>query len=279
MIPQSNLSLLSNRLSREGGHRIPEGVLERDYCLSWFLVGLSHSPLKDVLYFKGGTALKKCYFPEYRFSEDLDFTLATELPFPNIQETLNIAFSYTERNSGIKLRFDRYDRRTHENSYTFFLAYEGPLPSVSAKDVKVDITRREKIVFEIENRILLQQYDEYEDLPDDAVILVYSLAEIGAEKVIALLDPARNEPRDLYDVWYLAEHRHISMAELAGAIELKSEFRDMRLTDARERLERKKTVLKRLWETRLRHQMSALPEFDKVYRAVFRQLRQAGFMD
>ena len=140
-------------------------------------------------------------------------------------------------------------------------------------------SKEKKYKFEIENRILLQQYDEYEDLPDDAVILVYSLAEIGAEKVIALLDPARNEPRDLYDVWYLAEYRHINMTELAGAIELKSEFRDMRLTDARERLERKKTVLKRLWETRLRHQMSALPEFDKVYRAVFRQLRRAGFMD
>jgi predicted nucleotidyltransferase component of viral defense system len=25
--------------------------------------------------FKGGTCLKKCYFEDYRFSEDLDFTL------------------------------------------------------------------------------------------------------------------------------------------------------------------------------------------------------------
>lgn len=34
MIPQRNLSLLSNRLARKGGRRIPEAVLERDYCLS-----------------------------------------------------------------------------------------------------------------------------------------------------------------------------------------------------------------------------------------------------
>jgi predicted nucleotidyltransferase component of viral defense system len=30
--------------------------------------------LRDTLVFKGGTALKKCYFGDYRFSEDLDFT-------------------------------------------------------------------------------------------------------------------------------------------------------------------------------------------------------------
>ena len=34
MIPQRNLSLLSNRLARKGGRRVPEAILERDYCLS-----------------------------------------------------------------------------------------------------------------------------------------------------------------------------------------------------------------------------------------------------
>ena len=109
MIPQRNLSLLSNRLAREGGRRIPEAILERDYCLAWFLVGLSRTPLCKLLVFKGGTALKRCYFGGYRFSEDLGFSLV------------------------------------------------------------------EKV----------------------------SLEEISAEKVVALTDRARNEPRDLYDLWYL----------------------------------------------------------------------------
>jgi len=77
MIPQRNISLLSNRLAKAGGRRIPEAVLERDYCLAWYLVGLSRSPLRNCLAFKGGTALKRCYFGDYRFSEDLDFTLTT----------------------------------------------------------------------------------------------------------------------------------------------------------------------------------------------------------
>jgi len=58
MISQRNLSVLSNQLYKEhGGRRIPETVLERDYCLTWFLIGLIQSELKDLLIFKGGTGL------------------------------------------------------------------------------------------------------------------------------------------------------------------------------------------------------------------------------
>jgi len=90
MIPQRNLSLLANRLQRErGGRRIPEAVLERDYCLAWLLAGLDATPLKDLLIFKGGTALKRCYFGDYRFSEDLDFTLSRRVDFPEIRGGLD----------------------------------------------------------------------------------------------------------------------------------------------------------------------------------------------
>jgi len=125
MIPQRNLSLLSNQLAQKGGRRVPETVLERDYCLSWFLIGLSHSPLKNILLFKGGTCIKKCYIPDYRFSEDLDFTLAEECTFKNIQKNLDIAFRHIYLSSGIKLNFHHYDRHTHENTYTFFRKKRG----------------------------------------------------------------------------------------------------------------------------------------------------------
>jgi hypothetical protein len=61
MIPQRNLSLLSNRLFREqGGRRIPEAVLQRDYCLAWFLATVATHPLREHLAFKGGTAPRRC---------------------------------------------------------------------------------------------------------------------------------------------------------------------------------------------------------------------------
>ena len=103
MIPQRNLSLLSNRLARKGGRRIPEAVLEKDYCLSWFLVGMSATSLKDLLAFKGGTAIKKCYISDYRFSEDLDFTLQKEIAFETIRVHLDEASSRTEEASGFSV--------------------------------------------------------------------------------------------------------------------------------------------------------------------------------
>jgi predicted nucleotidyltransferase component of viral defense system len=51
------------------------------------VLGRTHtrSPLRDRLAFKGGTALKKCYFGDYRFSEDLDFTLIAETSWEEIE--------------------------------------------------------------------------------------------------------------------------------------------------------------------------------------------------
>ena len=60
---------------------IPWEVLERDYLLSWVLAGIRQvESLRETLVFKGGTALKKCYFGEYRFSEDLDFSAFPGVP-------------------------------------------------------------------------------------------------------------------------------------------------------------------------------------------------------
>jgi predicted nucleotidyltransferase component of viral defense system len=65
---------------------------------------------------------------------------------------------------------------------------------------------------------VLRAYEEYEDIPGNAVIKVYSLKEIAAEKVIAVCDRARNEPRDLYDLWYLCEQAHVDLTEVTDPI-------------------------------------------------------------
>ena len=50
--------------------------IEKDYILSWILQAVAmHNKLAKEIVFKGGTVLKKVYFEDYRFSEDLDFTL------------------------------------------------------------------------------------------------------------------------------------------------------------------------------------------------------------
>jgi predicted nucleotidyltransferase component of viral defense system len=277
MIPQRDLSLLSNRLVERGGRRIPETVLERDYCLSWFLVGLSRSPLRDRLAFKGGTALKKCYFADYRFSGDLDFTLVEETPWDEIERCLAAAFEETRRASGVEIRLDHLDRHSHQNSHTFYLAYEGPLPSARGKTVKTDITICERIVLPLEDRPLLRGYEEYRDLPEDARVRVYSLDEVAVEKTVALLDRARNEPRDLYDLWFLTAGGHVDLSDLTDPVARKLEFRGLTLAQVRQEFTAKEARYKKLWQVRLAAQMAELPEFGAVYREVRRALRQGGF--
>src|SRR3989338_5124951 len=129
MILQSQISKLSNRLFKEqGGRRIPESVLERDYCIAWFLVGLSRTPLRNKLVFKGGTALRRCHFPDYRFSEDLDFTLLQLLTFEQLKQELESVYDEIKKASNITFKFSRRDSVSHQNCYTFYFTYEGPLP-------------------------------------------------------------------------------------------------------------------------------------------------------
>jgi predicted nucleotidyltransferase component of viral defense system len=54
---------------------IPKSTIDKDWVLGHFIDAIFSIPeCKENLIFKGGTCLRKCYFPNYRFSEDLDFT-------------------------------------------------------------------------------------------------------------------------------------------------------------------------------------------------------------
>ncbi|MGO7388719.1 nucleotidyl transferase AbiEii/AbiGii toxin family protein, partial [Rhizobium ruizarguesonis] len=82
MIAQRDLSMISNKLLKQnGGRRIPDQTIELDYALSWFLTELAIHGLGKNIALKGGTALRRCHFGEYRFSEDLDFTLLEDAEF------------------------------------------------------------------------------------------------------------------------------------------------------------------------------------------------------
>src|ERR1035438_259685 len=54
---------------------LPLDTVAKDYVIGHLLAAISAQPeLGSALVFKGGTALKKLYFGDYRFSEDLDYT-------------------------------------------------------------------------------------------------------------------------------------------------------------------------------------------------------------
>jgi len=274
MLRPNLLSRLVNRLADRGGRRLPESVLNLDYCLAWFLVGLSTSPLRDVLAFKGGTCLKRCYFVDYRFSEDLDFTQVADRPWADVKGDFEEIFATVYERSHIQFGLaNPEDVREHGDGYTFHLSYVGPLPKPAT--VKVDIRTREVVTTPLEERLVLP-YPEYEDLPTDASVMAYSLDEIVVEKTIALHDRVRKQPRDLYDIWYLVTNGHVALEDLVGEIQEKLEFRGKTLAEVRDDFAPKEKAMAALWKKVLANQMVELPEFGDVFRAVKRLFRQAG---
>jgi predicted nucleotidyltransferase component of viral defense system len=111
--------------------------------------------------------------------------------------------------------------------------------------------------FPLADRTVLRGYAEFADLPENRSILVYSLDEIAAEKTLALTDPARNEPRDLYDLWYLTTNEELQLDHLLPAICQKLEFREKPCEDLQAALAQKEARLRALWNTRLSYQMPA----------------------
>ena len=92
---------------------VPWEVLERDYLLSWVLAGISRVELlRENLIFKGGTALKKCWFGDYRFSEDLDFSGVSGVPFGRVmedavKESCRIAAQLLDEYASVEITCDR----------------------------------------------------------------------------------------------------------------------------------------------------------------------------
>jgi len=226
-----------------------------------------------VLAFKGGTALRRCWFEDYRFSEDLDFTLTRPITLEDILAGLDEIFVAVEAACGLRIAFDREDRHSHQNSHTFYLRYQGPLPA--ANDVKVDITITEVLCFPLQDRPIHRIYDSFDDLPEGPTLKVYAIKEIVVEKLLALSDRARNEPRDLYDLWYLFGSTDLRVAEMRVELDAKLALRQRVVAGMEQAIAAKEDRLRRLWTARLAHQMNQLPPFDDAFREVLRAVRAA----
>ena len=78
-------------------------TLEKDYALTWLLSGIyqEDSKLRDILIFKGGTAIRKIYFPEWRLSEDMDFTIMQVVDPSELKQGFEQVFSSVSKAASI----------------------------------------------------------------------------------------------------------------------------------------------------------------------------------
>lgn len=206
---------LRNRL-QEARKRlgIPWEILERDYVLSWLLAGISQvEALHDTLIFKGGTALKKCFFGDYRFSEDLDFSAMGDVPIGEgmeeaIREACDRAARLLDEFAPVEIVCERYtEREPHPGGQeTFTIRVRLPWHRAPQTRVMVETALDEKILKPVQKRSIIHDYGE----PLAARVKVYALEEIVAEKLRAILQHVemlqergwtRSRARDYYDLW------------------------------------------------------------------------------
>ncbi len=178
---------------------LPWEVLERDYLLSWILAGIGRvDSLRNALVFKGGTALKKCYFGDYRFSEDLDFSGVKGAPTGDameraIGEVCGVAVKLLDEYAPVEITWERYtEKEQHPGGQeTFTIRARFPWQRRPQTRVMVEITMDEKILKPAPKRKLIHEYGEL----IESEVRVYAPEEIVAEKLRAILQHAEHTCR------------------------------------------------------------------------------------
>jgi predicted nucleotidyltransferase component of viral defense system len=206
---------------------VPLWVVEKDYAISYLLAAIADTTgLGDEIVLKGGTALKKAYFSEYRFSEDLDYSsLAFDERF-DIENMITAAARKTEgllqENGAFTVQLEPLIlREPHpEGQLSFVLRVQFPYHRQPLCRLKIEISIQEPAILTPVRRSIIHNYPE----SFSAFNYVYPLEEIVAEKLRALLQShsrlqmrgwgASRVCRDYYDIWWILNRVDLSQAHL-----------------------------------------------------------------
>ena len=258
-------------------HEVPPSTIDKDWILGHFLNAMySIESVRKNFVFKGGTCLRKCYFENYRFSEDLDFTLLDK-NFIIDADLINSITKQAEKNSNAKFWFENVKTQIHKDikqGYEVTVRFWGadhkpnqkPLPPKRWQTkIKLDISFSEQLLLEPVQKEIMHPYSDNNIIT--SIIPVYSYFEIVAEKLRALVQ--RNRPRDIYDNWYFSKHTlPADYCKIKTLLIQKAKNKAVDISKLECFVNKKKRKSnKRAWESSLKHQLSEqkLPNFDDAY--------------
>lgn len=255
-------------------------VIDLDYSLGWFLLGMRKTSASlGGLIFKGGTCLRKCYFPDYRFSEDLDFTATKHLSSTDIEDWITKSVDWIGNHDGPDFRvqpihFEVVDDEYGSESYQARIYYRGPLRwGGSPRTVKLDVTRAEKILLPVNEKQIIHPYSDqgsFNEIP----LPCYCLEEVIAEKIRAVGGQRRFAvSRDLYDIYNLVAFG-ININAVKQILPEKFEIRGLSLEGIDiKNVEQRRSEFERDWERRLNYLViNKGLDFEKAWQCVLQLL-------
>jgi len=239
-------------------HGVPTSSVERDYAQSWLLASLSN---KLNMAFKGGTCIKKMHLGDYRFSDDLDFTLLAEYSDEQIRDAIVDSVQEAKAESGIGFE-DAVSVQEVKNGFRATVGFRMLRSGGAPINIKLDLTKPENESMELPPETLPVIHPYSDGLK--VHVPSYSLKEILSEKVRSLFQ--RTRLRDLYDVWKLSQLG----VDVSGILRSKFDVKEVDFDIPK--LVEKKEAFENAWNNSLRHQISGLPESDSVFDDVINYL-------
>ena len=257
---------------------VAKTVIDKDWVLGHFIAALFSIPeIAENLVFKGGTCLRKCWFPDYRFSEDLDFTSISkdfEFTEQHLQETCNNVTSQT----GIPTHIVSLKQIVFQDKkvgYEAIVKYWGadhskneapPTPDRWQTKIKIEVILYEKMIFKPVEKELFHPYPD-KLLPIES-IPCYRIEEVLSEKIRALVQRSYTAPRDYYDIWYLSNNiPDLDWKNIISAFHEKMKYKNLEFTGIDQLINPKsERVVKLAWKNSLEHQIKAenLPSFEVI---------------
>jgi len=259
--------------------KVRTATIDKDWVLGHFIDAIYTMPeCRNNLIFKGGTCLKKCRFPDYRFSEDLDFT-ATNENFVFDMKMLKKIVELVSKRTEMPLHIQSLEILQFNNRITGFSAkikfwgadhsknQQPPEPSRWQTNIKIEIILYEKLVFAPELATILHPYSD--KLTENSQnIPIYSINEVLAEKIRALIQRSYTAPRDYFDIWYLSKNiENIDWQEIIKGFYRKIEYKNLQFSGIEQLInENNDKILKSAWKNSLEHQIEngKLPEYEIV---------------
>lgn len=180
---------------------VPAETIEKDYIISWILHCLSKSKLREDFIFYGGTAIKRIYFDNHRFSEDIDLISSKNFSADSILKEMSVLQQALEE-ANLFLEIDHNSIIIQKDRMQLLVRYSGYEEITGApKQVRIDYAMNMDLYGHV---IVAKILPSYSDLKNsNRTLQVMSLNTILANKLGLLTDSTRNEPRDVFDIWFL----------------------------------------------------------------------------
>ena len=255
-----------------------KSTIDKDWALSHFLDAIYTIPeLRKRLIFKGGTCLKKCYITDYRFSEDLDFT-SNDKEFKLTRKHLNEITAQIQQRVEMSTHIESLRELTYNNQLTGYEAIikfwgsdhprnETPPPHQRWQTkIKIEIILYELVLFPLASKDISHFYsDKLSTYANE--VPCYSIEEVLAEKMRALIQRSYTAPRDFYDIWYLSKHYAVlDYTQITEAFHKKMAFKGYTYTGIEQLINPENDKqLSAAWKNSLAHQISGeLPNYFEV---------------